>query len=179
MKEAVVAKVYAKALLEMAAEKKLNLVEELTKLTEVINKSNLLENVLFLDVFTQDEKKSVFHDVASRLSLSPFLIESVNFLIEEKRIGFLPLIFKEATVLDDERRGFMKGTVEGAEDTAAPGLIEQMKAFLKDKLGREPQLNYVHNANLSAGYRITVDDLQLDATLDHQLAQFKKNIISE
>lgn len=179
MKELITARIYAHALLEMATEKQVNLVDELVAFTEIVNKSNQLENVLFLDVFTVEEKRSVFTDIAKKSGFSPLLTTAVNFLIEERRIGLLPLITKEAIVLDDERRGFLRGTIEGAEATVDPQVVEQMKAFIKTKLGREPHLEYVQRPSISAGYRVTVDDLQLDASLDNQLEQFKKSVIRE
>ena len=59
MKEQTVAKVYAKSLLELGDEKGIKLADEMIQLTEVINKSNELENILFLEVFTLEEKKNV------------------------------------------------------------------------------------------------------------------------
>lgn len=179
MREQAVARVYAKSLLELGDDNKINIADELTKLTEVINKSNELENVLFLDLFTLEEKKTVFVEVAKKLSLSPITTETVKFLIDEKRIGILPLIIKEVIVMDDDRRGFMKGTIEGNDAQIDPAFKAKIESFLKNKLGRQPTLNYVQNANLSAGYKVTVEDLQLDASLDNQLEQFKQSILSE
>lgn len=179
MREQTVARVYAKSLLELGDEKKINIAEELTKLTEAINKSNELENVLFLELFTLEEKKAVFTAVASKLNLSPITVETVKFLIDEKRIGILPLIFKEIIVMDDERKGFMKGVIEGSDAQIDPAFKAKIESFLKNKLGREPHLSYVQNTNLSAGYKVTVEDLQLDASLDNQLEKFKQSILSE
>jgi len=179
MKEQSVSKVYAQSLLQLGTEKKVAVVDELVALTEMINKTNMLENVLFLDVFTQDEKKAVFNEVAKKAGLSALVSGMINYLIDEKRIGLLPLIVKEMVVLDDEKKGFLKGVVEGAEAQIDSKVIDQMKAFLRGKLGREPNLVYSQNANISAGYRVTVEDLQLDASLDHQLDQFKQSVISE
>lgn len=179
MKEKAVSKVYAQSLLQLGTEKKEKVVDELTVLTEMINKTNMLENVLFLDVFTQDEKKKVFAEIAAKAGFSSLVTGMVNYLIDEKRIGLLPLIVKEMIVLDDEQKGFLKGVVEGAEAQADAKIIDQMKAFLKTRLGREPNLVYAQNTNISAGYRVTVEDLQMDASLDHQLDQFKNSVISE
>lgn len=179
MKEQAVARVYAKSLLELGDEKNVKIADELTKLTEVINKSNDLENVLFLDLFTMEEKKVVSLEVAKKLALSPITTETVKYLIEEKRIGILPLIFKEIIVMDDERRGFMKGTIEGTEVQVDPAFKAKIESFLKKKFGREPHLDYVQNNKISAGYKVTVEDLQLDASLDNQLEQFKQSILSE
>lgn len=179
MKEKAVARVYAKSLLELGDEKKVDIAGELTKLTEVINKSNELENVLFLDLFTLEEKKVVFTEIANKLALSPITTETVKFLIDEKRIGILPLIVKEVIVMDDERKGFMKGIIEGTDVQIDPSFKAKIEGFLKNKFGREPQLEYVQNPNISAGYKVTVEDLQLDASLDNQLEQFKQSILSE
>ena len=149
------------------------------KLTEVINKSNDLENVLFLEVFTLEEKKSIFLDVAKKLNLSQLSTEAVKYLIDEKRIGILPLIIKEIIVIDDERRGFIKGTIEGNAEVMDEAYKAKIITFLKQKIGREPSLEYVQNKNISAGYKVTVEDLQLDASLDNQLEQFKQSILSE
>jgi F-type H+-transporting ATPase subunit delta len=179
MKEVAVARVYAQALLQLGDEKKINIADELTKLTEVINKSNDLENIMFLELFTLEEKKSVFGEVAKKLNLSQITTETVRYLIDEKRIGILPLVIKEVIVMDDERRGFMKGTIEGNTAEIDPAFKQKIEFFLKGKLGRDPHLEYVQNSNLSAGYKITVEDLQLDASLDNQLEQFKQSVLGE
>ncbi len=179
MKEKAVARVYAKSLLELGDERKVLIPDELVKLTEVINSSNELENVLFLDLFTMEEKKVVFMEIATKIGLSPITTETVKYLIDEKRIGILPLIIKEVIVMDDERKGFMNGTIEGTDAAIDPTFKLKIETFLKNKFGREPHLAYVQNKNISAGYKVTVEDLQLDASLDNQLEQFKQSILSE
>lgn len=179
MKEQIAAKTYARSILELGQEKGVNVAEELLKLTEVINSSEQLENVMFLDVFTAEEKKDVFKSVATKAGLSPLIMQSVHYLIDEKRAGLLPLITKEIMIIDDEKKGFMRGVIEGSETQADPKVVAQVTAFLKSKLGREPHISYEQNPQITAGYRITVDDLQLDASLENQLDQFKKSVISE
>jgi F-type H+-transporting ATPase subunit delta len=179
MKEQAVAKVYAKSIIELGDDKKIKIADELTNLTEVINNSNDLENLLFLDLFTLEEKKSVFAEVAKKLNLSEITTETIKYLIDEKRIGVLPLIIKEVIVMDDERKGFMKGTIEGSGTKIDAKFKEKIESFLKKKFNREPHLDYIQNQNISAGYKVTVEDLQLDASLDNQLEQFKQSILSE
>lgn len=179
MKAQSVAKVYAKSILELGDEKNIKIADELTALTEAINKSNELENVLFLEIFTLEEKKTVFAEIAKKLNLSALTVEAIKYLIDEKRIGLLPLIVKEIIVIDDDRKGFMRGTIEGSDATIDEALKGKILSFLKNKLGREPHLDYIQNKNISAGYKVTVDDLQLDASLDNQLENFKQSILSE
>jgi F-type H+-transporting ATPase subunit delta len=178
MKEALVARAYAQSIYQLGEEQKIDVTDEMTKLTEVINENNDLETVLFLDVFTAEEKKAVMNDVLKKLGLSNLVKNVLSFLMEEKRIGILPLIFKEMVVLDDHKKGFMRGIIEGREEQVDPAFEKKIHTFLKEKLNSEPILTYKKNEKVTAGYRITVEDLQLDATLDNQLEQLKSEILN-
>ena len=95
MKEKNVAKAYAKAIYSLGKESSVDTAKELTTLTETINSCNNLENVMFLDVFTPEEKASVINTVLDKLALSTVVKSFINFLLQEKRVGILPLIIKE------------------------------------------------------------------------------------
>lgn len=178
MKEALVARAYAQSIYQLGEEQKVDVTAEMTKLTEVINENNDLETVMFLDVFTIEEKQAVMKDVLSKLGLSSLVSNVINFLMEEKRLNIFPLIFKEMVVLDDHKKGFMRGVIEGREEQIDKAFEEKIFSFLKQKLGTEPVLKYEKNEKLTAGYRVTVEDLQLDATLDNQLKQLKSEILN-
>ena len=135
MKDKNIAKVYAQTFIELGKEKSEDVAKELTTLTETINASNDLENVLFLDVFTNEEKSDVFTVIAEKINLSQVMISSIKYLIEEKRINLLPLIIKEVIVIDDAEKGFLKGIVEGSEDSISDAYKEKLVNVLKKELG--------------------------------------------
>ncbi|EQC43375.1 ATP synthase F1 subunit delta [Bacteriovorax sp. Seq25_V] len=178
MKEKLVSKAYAKAIFELGEASKVNVADELTTLTEIINKNNNLENVLFLDLFTVEEKTSVLEAIISKLNFSPITVSFLKYLMAEKRFSVLPLIFKDLIVLDDHKKGFMRGTIEGAADSLDEATVAKIKTHLKKELGLEPDLTYVKNSAITAGVRITVEDYQLDASVDKQLQDFKETIIN-
>jgi F-type H+-transporting ATPase subunit delta len=178
MKEQVIAKAYAQSIVELAEEQKLDLAKELTTLTETINKSNDLETVLFLDVFTNEEKWGVLEAVLNKLQVSSVTKNVMQFLISEKRIGLFPMIFKNVIVIDDHKKGFLRGTIEGSESEIPENLKNELKKYLTGKVGKEAVLTYVQNSNISAGFKVTVEDLQLDATLENQLEKFKENVLN-
>ena len=165
--------------MELGSESKVDVADELTKLTECINECNDLENVLFLDVFTAEEKGDILKSLAPKVGLSSLVTNFCLFLIEENRIGLFPLIFKEVTVIEDDRRGFMRGTIEGVDNEISREDKARLTELLKEKLGKEAQLEYVQNGDLTAGFRVTVEDLQLDATIDNQLNKFKQSILGD
>jgi F-type H+-transporting ATPase subunit delta len=179
MKEQIVAKAYAQSLIDLAIEAKVDAAKELTDLSVVINSSNNLENLLFLDVFTVEEKEDVMKEILSKLNISPIVTNFVNFLINEKRIGIFPLIYKEVIVIDDHNKGFLRGVIEGSDSEVSAEFKTKMTTYLKDKLGINTELTYKKNDEITAGYRVTVEDLQLDASLDNQLTKFKDSVLSE
>lgn len=178
MKEKIVAKAYAKAIFELGASTNVDVATELTKFTEVINANNNLENVLFLELFTVEEKTSVLNAVLAKMNLNKIVVSFLGYLMGEKRFSILPLIFKELIVLDDHQKGFMRGTIEGSEDSIDEATIKKVKAHLKSELGLDPELVYKKNSAITAGVRVTVEDYQLDASLDKQLKDFKESIIN-
>jgi F-type H+-transporting ATPase subunit delta len=178
MKDIQTAKFYAQAAIELGKENNVDMAGELTKLTEVINASNDLENVLFLDVFTNEEKSDVFKTLATKLGLSTVTTTIVNFLIEEKRINSLPLIYKELMVIDDHEKGFIRGVIEGSESSISDEAKNKIMAVIKAKLNKEPVLEYAKSETVTAGYRVTVEDLQLDASIDNQLKSFKESVLN-
>jgi F-type H+-transporting ATPase subunit delta len=178
VKEQITAKAYAQSIVELGVELKLDVVSDLTKLTETINKSNDLETLLFLDVFTAEEKLSVLNEVMSKLGLSQMTQNFMQYLVQQKRIGLMPMIYKDIIVIDDHNKGFLRGTIEGSEEAIPADVKEKLKSYLKSKLGREPILEYKRSNNVSAGYRVTVEDLQLDASLENQLEKFKDSVLN-
>ena len=180
MKDKIIAKVYATTFIELGKADGVNVAEEIISLTEVINSSNDLENVLFLDVFTVEEKEAVFTAISDKIKLSKIIKSSILYLIREKRISLLPLISKEVIVIDDQDKGFLKGTIEGSEDSISEEYKTKLLTEIKKYLGKvEPVLEYVKTSSITAGYKVTVGDLQLDATIDNQLKSFKNSVLGK
>ncbi len=178
MKEQEASKAYAKAIYQLSKEQGLNISDELVVINELISSSNDLENLLFLEIFTPKEKTGVMAEVFNKLNTSKLLISFINLLINEKRIGLFPMIFKNIIVMDDHEKGFLRGTIEGANESMDQGFQEKIINYLKKKLGKDCQLKYVQSEKVTAGFKVTVEDLQLDASLDNQLNKFKKDVLS-
>lgn len=178
MKESNIAKVYAQSLFELGKSENIDIAKELTALVDTIRANNAFENALFLEVFTVEEKMDVFKSVAEKMNLSSIVTGTGQYLITEKRINLLPMIYKELIVIDDAAKGFMRGTIEGHKSEMDESLKEKIKNFLKSKTGKDPILEYVQNHNITAGYKVTADDIQLDASLENVLEQFKQTVLN-
>ena len=170
---------YAKAITQLAEEKKLDIAKDLTQFSELINKNNDLETLLFSDVFTVEERKDVLNEVIKKFNISPIVSDFLFFLLNEKRIGLFPLIFKNVIVMDDDKKGFLRGTIEGPGANIDKAQKEKIINYLKGKLNKEVDLTFVSSEKITAGYRITVEDLQLDASLENQLDKFKESLLTD
>ena len=177
MKYNTVSKAYAKSLYQLGKEQGVDVTKELVILNEAINGNNHFENVLFMDVFTIDEKISVVDAVGQRLKLNQLITSFLKFLIREKRIHLFPIVFKDIVGVDDHEKGFLRGTVEGADSKMD---INFLKAYLEKELGKKIHLDYKRNPAMLAGCRVTVEDFQIDASLDKQLDRLRQeNILNK
>ena len=66
-----------------------------------------------------------------------------------------------------------KAVKEGEKEVA------KLKKAITSKVGnKELKLDYKENKNITTGYKITVADYQLDATVDNQLQNLKQTILN-
>jgi F-type H+-transporting ATPase subunit delta len=172
-----VARIYAKSITELAVEYKVDIANEFARFNDILNENDKFEALLFLDVFTIDEKLSVVDSIFEKVEFAKIFKVFLVFILQEKRAGLFPQIYKEVIVIDDAKRGFMRGVVEGTEDELDSAFKMKIQNYLQEKLGKETQLEYQKNDGISAGYRVTVGDLQLDASLDNQLEKLKTTIL--
>ena len=179
MKGQNVAKAYARAILDLGREAEVDVARELSDFDSIISQCNDLENVIFLDIFTYEEKRDILQKILEKTSLSKLVTNFVLFLVQEKRISLFPFIFKEAMVIDDHQKGFLRVSVEGVGEDFPAEHRQKVKEYLAQKLGLNARLAYQRNDDLTAGYRISAENLQLDATVDYQFEMLKNSILGE
>jgi len=174
-----IARAYARSIIGLGEERNFDIAAELLSFDQLISSSNDLESLLFLGIFTAQEKKNVLEKLFEINKVSDLLRNVFYFLIEEKRIQLYPLIFKEVTVLDDLKKGFIVTKIEGIFEDLPKDHEAKILQFLTSKLDRRPKVHYKKNNEILAGYKVTAEDLQLDASLNTQFDQLKKDIIGD
>ena len=98
--------------------------------------------------------------------------------IDVKHLLFAIKSGADVIVMDDHKRGFLRGVIEGREEDIPAEFKSKLITYLKEKAGINAELVYEKNENIAAGFRVTVEDLQLDATLDNQLSKLKESVLS-
>lgn len=142
MKEQKIAKIYADSITAISKENSVDLVSEITKVVELLNSSNQLEKVLFLDAFKVEDKIHIFNTLSEKIGLNKIVTNFVNYLINEKRFGIFHEIYKEIVVRDDREKGFLSGVIEGASETPNEEFKAKLTTYLEKKLGKKINLKY-------------------------------------
>lgn len=177
MKNTELGQVYSKAFLELSKENGDNITQDLTQLVELMNKSESFEQLLFLNVFSLEEKATVLLDIIEKLKLGKTAKTCLLFLVSERRLGLLPQIYKNLIVIEDSLKGFINAEVEGSEGQLDSEVEQKLIALLKQKLNQTPQFNYKKDPKITAGYKVTVGDYMIDATVDSQFKKFQNQFL--
>ncbi len=173
-------RIYALSMFQLGKELGVDIVSEMVTFNELLRVSNDLENLLFLEVFSLDEKHMVLSDLIQiEEKFSPLFCNFLFFLLQERRIGKLLTIFQELVVLDDEQKGFITGVIEGRDEQISPELQKQILDYLREKLQLTPKLHYQQNLAITAGYKITAGNYQIDSRVDRQLTRMKEQILND
>jgi F-type H+-transporting ATPase subunit delta len=178
MKNETISRSYAMALLEIGEEAKIDVKSDLDKVWALIRESSEFESLLFMDVFSIEERRSVLIDVFKKLSINDLTKNFCMFLIENKRFNLFPSIFTSLTMEKDLADGFITGIVEGSDLDPDSDILEKLKTHIEKELKQIAKLEYKQNESITAGYKITCGDLQLDATLENQFDRLRKDILA-
>lgn len=177
MKNLVIAKRYAKALMSLAqADQAVELYGlELDQLLLLIKEQPTLGDVLQSPLYPEAVRKSLFQAVAEAAQISPVMTSFVNLLIEKKRVRHLPEIAQYYRKLIDEHanvaRARLRAATPLAEDT-----IGQIARTLEKWTGKKVIVEFEHDPGLIGGVTAQIGDMVLDGSVRRQLLNFKETL---
>ena len=93
-------------------------------------------------------------------------------------MNIFPLIYKELIISEELKDGFISGVIEGSDDLPE-GYLEKVTKYLEEKIKLSPKLTFKKNPDITAGFKVTVGDLQLDTTIENQFEQLKSDILNK
>lgn len=179
MKKEQAAQSYAYSLIELGESTKVKIDKDFDRFNQYLGESDELHSLLFLPIFTIEEKNDVLKDIFKKASLSPLFQHFIFFLIGEKRFHLIPLIYREVKTILGKKSGHIKGIIESSHKDLDSEVGKLFKKYIKSKINLDVDFEHKTNPSVSAGYRVTVEDLQLDTTLDYQLDMLKDSIVGD
>lgn len=171
------ARSWARALFDLGRESRFDPAGEVGRVVGLADGCPEFGSLLFLDVFTPEEKGRVLGECAPRIPIGRTTERFLSLLFLSRRARLLPLIQEELLRLGDLAGGRARGTIEGRDEAPDPALAARLKDVLGKGLRRDVEFVYKRTGRVAAGYRVTVEDLMLDASLDRQLDDFTKSVL--
>lgn len=173
MNESRVAVRYAKAVLDLAVEKKVNdaLENDMRMVVDTVEENSDLKDVLSSPVITGAAKKEVLLKVFR--DFNPLGKELVTLLVDKKRISLLNEVAKKYIALHEEYKGQRIAYVT----TAIPLSSQMEKKLLKkveDITGNKVTLENKVDENILGGFVLRVGDLQYNASISNKLDKIKR-----
>ena len=174
----VIARRYATALLELGTESgQLDaLVDELSRAAQAFETSAELRTVLGDPLLTPQVKKGLLVEIAEKLGLGQHAKNTLEILLDRRRVVALPAIAQRLREMADEKRGIVRAEVF----TAMP-LPEEYFALLQQQLervtGRRIALDRKLDPSLIGGVVARVGDTVYDGSLLARLRQMKESML--
>jgi F-type H+-transporting ATPase subunit delta len=173
-----VARRYARALLDVAAEAKAvdRVADQLTALAGAIEGSDELRDVLQNPAYTRTTRRAVLESVAKSAHASdPALHNLLMLLIDRDRTRYLADIARIFRTLADARAGRVRGQV-----TSAVALSKDALAHLSKALEKVTQRNVVLEARvdpgLIGGVSAQVGSVLYDGSIRTQLEEMRRQL---
>jgi len=106
--------------------------------------------------------------------LEPELSDLVSVLVKNKRLEYVKLVLHRFTELYNASRGRRLVTLRTA--VPAPELQRRVKDLLQERFGGEIVLDAEVDPDLIGGFKLTIDDKLLDASVSHQLEEIRRQL---
>lgn len=172
------AKRYARALLELAAQKgqTAEYGRALGELVKLLASEAELGEMFYGKLTAASAKKKVVREIMAGAPQD--VLNLVAVVLDKSREGSLPEIAEAYGELMDEAEGIRQATVW----TAVP-LAEKERGALEEalgaKLGAKIRLKSVVDKSLIGGIKVQIDDTVYDASISQQLCALKQSLAAE
>jgi len=177
MENSQVAKVYAKALLEVGQDSKQTeeLVSELKDILSILLSNEDIWNFLISPQFSK-ANKLISLEKALKGRASEHILSFLSILIKNDRIYYLSDIYTQFSALNDKVNNILRVTLQSAAPLSKENLSEITKWFL-DEYKMKAEIVTVVKPELIGGVVIYFDDKVIDGSIRSNLKNISKSIL--
>ena len=180
MKSEMIARRYAVALYELAREEHCEerFASELGLLVEILAESAELQDFLQSPLNALPLKKSILADIEARVSLSAYMVNFLNILLDKDRFAQLGEILEVYTALLDEASGKLRAKVTTAVALNAEQEAK-VAAALSKASGKQVAIETAVDPALIGGVVADIQGLIYDGSVRTQIARLKMGLKGE
>lgn len=180
MKSDVVAKRYARALYDLGMEEGLNdkILEDMKKVSEVIKESQEFRAMMESPLYDIILKKRVLKSVISKISLTEYLGNFLNILLDKDRFKLLDEILEAYTVMLDEASGRVRAQIKSATELSDEQM-QRIKKTMSGLMKKEVDVDVAVDPSLIGGLVAEVQGMIYDGSVKTQLSKLKQSLKGE
>lgn len=177
MENSQVAKVYAKALLEVGQDSKQTeeFVSELKDILSILLSNEDIWNFLISPQFSKANKLNSLEKALKGIA-SEQILSFLSILIKNDRIFYLSDIYTQFSALNDKVNNILRVTLQSAAPLSNENLSEITKWFL-DEYKMKAEIVTVVRPELVGGIVIYFDDKVIDGSIQSNLKNISKSIL--
>ncbi len=177
MRNAIVAKRYAKALFAVGKEENAFDVysEALNSLAELFGTHPEVPDALTNPLYPLEVRTKVMADIAKAMKVSEVMARFLDLLVQKKRADVLPDIAVAFQEMVDEDRNVAHGSVVSATKLTS-AIKDKVQAALEKITGKQVVLSTEVDPSIIGGFVAKVGDLVLDGSIKSQLTGLRESI---
>jgi len=176
LSQEVIARRYAKALINLAEKDLENTGKSLTALADVFSNSTELSEVLSDTKVSSQIKQNVLKIILKKIKVSKLVDTFIRYLLAKRRIVLLPNIERAFNLLLQEKLGRIEAGITVAQEISEVTVGKLEKAISRYS-GREVTVNITIDPAIIGGIVTRIGSVVIDGSIHTQLNQIRQSII--
>ncbi len=176
----VVADRYARALLDVALDKKTDLdriAEELQGFQDLLERESSLRAALEAPTLPGAKRVAILEAVLASSKVAPETLNLLRLLARNERIPLVPFVFESFERLVLEHRQIQPGEIVSAQPLSSDQK-KRLAGQLGLALGKTMELSYRTDPEILGGVVVRVGNRVFDASVETELRRFKEKALS-
>ena len=176
MSQEVIARRYAKALINLAEKDLENTGKSLTALADVFSNSTELSEVLSDTKVSSQIKQNVLKEILKKIKVSKLVDTFIRYLLAKRRIVLLPNIERALNLFLQEKLGRIEAGITVAQEIPEVTINKLEKAISRYS-GKEVTVNITIDPAIIGGIVTRIGSVVIDGSIHTQLNQIRQSII--
>jgi len=176
LSQGVIARRYAKALINLAEKDLENTGKSLTALADVYSNSTELSEVLSDTKVSSQIKQDVLKNILKKIKVSKLVDTFIRYLLAKRRIVLLPNIERAFNLLLQEKLGRIEAGITVAQEIPEVTVGKLEKAISRYS-GKEVTVNITIDPAIIGGIVTRIGSVVIDGSIHTQLNQIRQSII--
>ena len=176
MSQGVIARRYAKALINLAEKDLENTGKSLTALADVFSNSAELSEVLSDTKVSSQIKQNVLKEILKKIKVSKLVDTFIRYLLAKRRIVLLPNIERAFNLFLQEKLGRIEAGITVAQEISEVTVGKLEKAISRYS-GKEVTVNITIDPAIIGGIVTRIGSVVIDGSIHTQLNQLRQTII--